>query len=94
MLTIAEPEAGRVTVSGEPCIPQVFPPVRQADEIHVDGRRGRGGCGFDHNNVFAAAATGCARVSEIASSETSNGSTTNGTGFESTTGGPDSPPES
>ncbi len=87
MLTVVVPEAGRVTVSGEPCAPQLFPPVRgpmkstliAADSAAVVGST---------TTMSLPFATGSPALNAIASSDRSNGAITNGTGFDSACDGP------
>jgi len=82
MLTLAEPEAGRVTVSGEPCTPQLFPPVRKPMKSTLIGEDAAAVVGSTTTISFPVT-TGCPVVSEIVPTETSNGTITNGTGFDS-----------
>ncbi len=76
-----------MTASGEPCIPQLLPPVSGPMKSTLMGEEAAAVVGST-TIIFSVAATGAPALSEIAPCETSKGSTTNGTGFESTTGGP------
>jgi hypothetical protein len=87
MLVVAEPEEGRVTLSGEPCTPQLFPPVRSPMKSTLIGEEAAAVVGSTTIRSFPDA-VGCAEVSVIAPTETSNGTTTNGTGFDSAGGLP------
>ena len=82
MLTLVEPEEGRVTVSGEPCTPQLFPPVRKPMKSTLIGEDAAAVVASTTTMSFPVA-TGSPGVSEIVPTETSNGTIANGTGFES-----------
>jgi hypothetical protein len=86
-LTTAEPDPGRVTVSGGPCIPQFFPPVSSpmvSRSIAADSAAVVGSGTVSTMGVAA----GCPLESVIVPTEISNGTITNGTGFESAPFGP------
>lgn len=87
MLTVVDPEEGRVTVSGEPCTPQVFPPVRKPIKSTSIGDDAAAVVGSTMTMLFPAAA-GCPEVSAMVPAETSNGATTNGARFDSGDGLP------
>src|SRR5580700_850646 len=81
-LTTAEPDEGRVTVSGEPWIPQLFPPVSSpmvSTSIAADSAAVVGSGTVRTMGVAA----GCPLESVMIPTEISNGTITNGTGFES-----------
>jgi hypothetical protein len=87
MLTVSVPEAGRAIVSGEPCAPQVFPPVSIPTKFTLIGDEAAAVVGSTTTIVFAPA-TGCPALNAIVPTETSNGTITSGTGFDSAPGLP------
>jgi len=87
MLTVVVPEAGRVTVSGEPCAPQLFPSVRSPMKFTLIGMDDAAVVGSTTTMSFPLTA-GDAALREITSSDTSNGTITKGTGFDSAPGAP------
>jgi hypothetical protein len=76
-----------VTVSGEPCTPQLFPPVSNPMKSTLIGEDAAAVVGSTTTMLFPVAA-GCPEVSAMVSAETSNGTTTNGTRFDSAGGFP------
>lgn len=81
MLTVAVPEEGRVTVSGEPCTPQLFPPVSKPMKSTSIGEDAAAVVGSTTTISFPVAA-GCPAVSAIVPAETSKGTMTNGARFD------------
>ena len=86
MLTVVVPEAGRVTVSGEPCTPQLSPPVNKPMNSTLIGEDSAAVVGST-TTMFIPLTTGTLVLKAITSTVTSNGTITNGTGFESAPGG-------
>ena len=76
------PEAGRVTVTGDPAISQ-FPWVSGPRKATLSGADSAAVVGSGTSKVIAPA-VGCAAVSAMAPTEVSSGMITNGTGFDST----------
>src|SRR5579872_5079489 len=86
-LTVAVPDEGRVIVSGEPWSPQLSPLVSKPIESTLIGDDTAAVVGST-TTIFFDATTGAAELRAIVSTETSNGTMTNGTGFENTGGLP------
>src|SRR5665213_3507222 len=87
MLRVAEPDDGRVMVSGEPCAPHVLPPVSKPTKLTSSGEEDAAVVGSP-TTMSLCGATGWLAVNEIESGDASKGSITNGTGFESAPGEP------
>src|SRR6185437_12506656 len=68
-------------------MPQVFPPVRNPTKSTLIGDDAAAVVGST-TTMFSPSAAGAAELSEIVSSDTSNGTITNGTGLESAPGVP------
>jgi len=86
-LTVIVLEAGRVMVSGEPCMPQLLPPVRRPMVSTLIGADAAAVVGSG-TVMTMEVADGCAVESESAATDESNGMMTKGTGFESAPFGP------
>ena len=86
-LTTADPDDGRVTVSGEPWIPQLFPSVSSPMASTSTDADSAAVVGSGTVKTMGVAA-GWPLESVIVPTETSNGTITNGTGFESAPFGP------
>lgn len=87
MLTVAEPDDGRVMVSGDPCAPHVLPPVSKPTKLTSSGEEDAAVVGST-TTMSLCGATGWLAANEIESGDASKGSITNGTGFESAPGEP------
>ena len=86
ILTGVVPDVGRAIASGEPCMPQL-PLVRNPIKSTLIGDDAAAVVGST-TTMFFPSASGVPELSEIVSSETSNGTITNGTGLESAAGVP------